>query len=164
MYNLLVENNPDSWKTGRHSFSRSRFLEYTEDNLRAQFETIDTRAVATLTSIPALFMYETGGDDGFFGVVTRMDGGPADFEYELLKGYPRVPHSLLSEHAMLFGIERIELNRTHWAVKNIDLQKAFERCGFELPAFDPYGYASQEAEPEGGGGASSRARLLPRSP
>ena len=64
MYNLLITSQDRAWEESPYFlYETSRFLEYTDDELRVQFEKLDVAAIARICAMPALFMYEEEVDE-----------------------------------------------------------------------------------------------------
>jgi nucleoside phosphorylase len=145
MYNLLITAEDGAWDRTAYSYEEARFLEYTDDEFRERFRQLDKAAVKQLCSIPALFMYEQQrGLAGWIGRVTTITKHlrMVTLKFEIDSNYPPIPWEFLEEYKTELHISaRWEDNRTHWAVKNVDLMEVLEplvgKAGFsvaELPA------------------------------
>jgi hypothetical protein len=70
---------PDLAEPDPLEIARVRFLEYTEENIRAQLRSLSTEAVAALRSWPSLIMEEGRGDErAFLGRILGISIGTAD--------------------------------------------------------------------------------------
>lgn len=124
MFNVLIHGNDEAWNDGRVTLERSRFLEYTDDDLKARFKDLDGAAREALMSMPALFANERTCRKGArLGRITeiRPSQKSIDFRFEF---YPdmSVSAKALDEHLRVLGIdEKYEIHRTHWAVKHGDI-------------------------------------------
>lgn len=131
MYNLIMAGALGAWDEPRSELDRSRVGEYTDDALRARYLVLDERAIGELTSLPALFAYEKVHDaPARLGRVTRIStrGKLVRFEYIFAKTPPIASKAIVSNRVAL-DIDEWELNRTHWAVKDIDLIGVLDNAG-----------------------------------
>ncbi|RKH74045.1 AAA family ATPase [Corallococcus sp. AB049A] len=132
MYNLLVVALAGEWDSPSRTYTceRSRFLEYTEEYISAQFKKLDPEAVAKLCSYPTLFAYEEKVDlPARLGRITRIAASPGGvtFTYQIDPQAPSLSRDDLVENRVGLGIgHAFELNRTHWAVKDVDLLAAMQ--------------------------------------
>jgi hypothetical protein len=130
MYNLWVTAKTGAWDemAGSYKYDRYRFLEYTEDALVSRFKTLSPEAISTLLSLPTLFVYETIVDSpARVGRITQIKPGPdsVTLAFELdLRQRPLHQEELMDMRVALRIDHSFEFNRTHWAVKNIELDKA----------------------------------------
>ena len=58
MYNLFVTAQEGAWDTQGYEFDRSRFLEYTPDDVAARFKDLKISQLDALHKLPCLFAYE----------------------------------------------------------------------------------------------------------
>lgn len=140
MYNLLITSQDRAWEESPYFlYETSRFLEYTDDELRVQFEKLDVAAIARICAMPALFMYEEEVDEpGFVGRITavKRDGRGLYVSFELDRS-KRFEWSDFDGKLHDLGIfKSFELARTHWAIKDVDLDRAI-RLAPKLPEVSP---------------------------
>lgn len=125
MYNLLIAGNAGTWDEGRLELEVERAVrEYTDSALTAKFGSFDEEARKALLSFPSLFAYERGVNaDARLGRLKaiRPHGRDVRLEYELYTDLPPIPAEALSRLTWELDIGKLELNRTHWAVKSVDL-------------------------------------------
>lgn len=139
MYNLVVSGSPDSFQGEIFDLEIGRCVrEYTDEALSKQFGDLGTDAVAALVQLPTLFAYENGNHKPpAFGrlrdIVYRKAHGQVRLDYELLPLQPFLTHEQLTALGFELDIGKWELNRTHWAVKDVDLPKELHRVGLTLP-------------------------------
>ncbi len=120
MYNLLI-----GLKDG--VVDSERMLEQTEAALRA--EMISDPGYSRLLWLPTLVMPElqNGGNESPFAKIGHIEsiqrnGRKYKFSFVPNPMVPKFPIAKVSEMATSFGINGdFELNRMHWAVKNVDL-------------------------------------------
>lgn len=141
MYNLFVCASVDSWGGAPWIIEEDRCVrEYTNKDITARFGKLDAAAIAELKRLPCIFAYESiNKRDPHFGVirdVTRRQG-KVRVEYELRPVVPFLTWQDLENLTFELDITRTELNRTHWAVKNVDLAKELHRAReIDLPERD----------------------------
>jgi hypothetical protein len=112
---------------------RSRFGEYTAEGLRVRYERLDDEALGELRSIPALLAYEQGHSlPARVARITKFSQSAGDelrFEYELVEGIPSIDADVVTDLAWELDIGGFEMNRTHWAVKDVDLIDVLREAG-----------------------------------
>lgn len=126
MYNLLVTAVEGSWDTGFYEFDKSRYLEFTNEDITSALSDLSTLNIEKLKSYPCLFAYEGERDNVLVGYLTSIkeQGRNIRIEFEFDQEIGPIPFTDLRPIAPLLDIRRWEMNRTHWAVKDEDL---FER-------------------------------------
>lgn len=138
MYHLFVSGDRNAWTGDPWAMPDvGRCLsEYTEPELRDRYGRLDGESVNALRRFPCVFAYEQGLHiDPRFGVirdVTRRSGG-VRVEYEIVSLERFVTANELADAAFDLDIMDWELNRTHWALKNVDLAKELHAKGIVLP-------------------------------
>lgn len=139
MYNLIVSANADSFEGEPFALELGRSVrEYTEEAITAQYGALDALAVAALLQLPTLFAYENGNNKApRFGrltdIVLRRAHGMVRLDYELMPVEPFLTHDQMAGLGFELDISKWELNRTHWAVKDVELPKELHRIGVRLP-------------------------------
>lgn len=126
MYNLIVSGNHESWDGKPFELERgSRILrEYTSEILTERFGKLDQPAEQALRGFPSLFAYEYGVDKpAHLGWITgiRHLGQSVRVEYQIDPILPAIPPNELNGLRSELDIEKLELYRTHWALKDVDL-------------------------------------------
>ncbi|WP_246717947.1 hypothetical protein [Rhizobium sp. BK060] len=107
---------------------KGRFGEYTDDDLRERFLSLDGKAIQELLSLPALFWHETGckkaGRIGWLDEIKHA-GRNLQAKFAFDPFIPEIPFDMMLELApsldIRMGKRELEGHRTHWAVKNVDL-------------------------------------------
>lgn len=140
MYNLLVGFLPGTAMGGR-------VFEYTESQVEGYFKPSGTPDLVRLSKLPTLLMPEVGNSQPQVALVGRLtnlawEGRDLRYQFTPNPTVRPIPMARIQELAPSLEIDDWELNRTHWAVKAVDL----------------YGTL---AEPEPGS-STSRAFRLPR--
>ena len=135
MYNLLVTAVDDQWKKRAYELERSRCVnEYTEDDIIQKYGDLGKDAIEALMTTPCLFAYETQKPrtpDARLGWLTRVrpSRGMVRIEYEIEKSLPAVTAARLERLKSELDITNWELNRTHWAVKDVNLIQVLMTAG-----------------------------------
>ncbi|MBB4607276.1 hypothetical protein GGR59_003557 [Xanthomonas arboricola] len=136
MFNFLVTASDGAWGLPGYEFSRSRFLEYTSDEIAASFRELKAPQIDALKELPCLFAYE-GTDEpmrvGKLKSIKQRDGGRLLFiQPELDQQIPPIPFERIKPLQASLDIRAWELNRTHWAIKDGDLFEVLALAGIAL--------------------------------
>jgi hypothetical protein len=125
MYNLLVTAKDGAWNEGFYEYDKSRFLEYTNEDIATALKELSPSHIENLKSYPCLFAYEGEDSDVRVGYLTSIKerGRKLLIEFEFQQDIEPIPFSLIQPIAPLLDIRGWEMNRTHWAVKDEDLFK-----------------------------------------
>jgi hypothetical protein len=138
LYNLFVSGARDSWEDKPFQIELSRCVrEYTSADLTARFGNLDEESRGELQKLPCVFAYETGiGKDPKFGfirrILRRQDEVQVDFQIKQLS--PFLSADQLKDMSFELDIAKYELNRTHWAIKEVNLAKELHAKGVTLPS------------------------------
>jgi hypothetical protein len=139
MYNLLVSGSSEAWDGDPWVIDLSRCVrEYTDTEITKRFGDLDSNAVSELKKLPCIFAYESFNEmDPKFGVLREITKrqGQVRIEYEI----QAVPQFLsaddLARLSFELDISKWELNRTHWAVKDVNLAKELRGEDIALPGW-----------------------------
>jgi hypothetical protein len=139
MYHLFVSGDDNAWLGEPWAMpDLTRCLrEYTQPDLRDRYGSLEPDAINALRRFPCIFAYEGVRKDPHFGVirqVTKRSGG-VRVEYDIIPLDQFLTARQLADAAFDLDIGNWELNRTHWALKDVDLAKELEAKGIELPAW-----------------------------
>lgn len=127
-----MHSDPDFWSEdiGFVDFPKNRFLEYTEDHLKEQFQSLDENVVNRLKSFPTLFSTEHESADTRIGKITNIVvlSHTLRIYYELSSDhFPLAKGTLQNNKQKLnIGVNDLEFYRTHWAVKESDISSFYE--------------------------------------
>lgn len=146
-YHLFVTND-DPFEDNRFLVDRCRALnenEYTDEDFVDDFASLSPEAIETLKTYPAIVTTENhdyGETDedhlAFWGFLNKIRVRSNGIRITFTPVHP-FPLQRLNENAGLFGIEArsrfSELNRNHWALKRVNLLRAFTEA--EIP-YTPY--------------------------
>ncbi|WP_083417786.1 toll/interleukin-1 receptor domain-containing protein [Burkholderia contaminans] len=138
-YNLLMSGNEEAWTGTSWAMDRSRVFEHTDDGVKRRFAALDDSALSLLMSLPTLFAYEKGIETparvGRITEITRRRDGRDEFAltFSLDPAVPPIPSGKFSDLLRELNIERkLEVHRTHWAVKNVDLGRVLHEAGLTI--------------------------------
>ncbi len=139
MYNLLVSNDPEAWDGEPWQIDLERSVrEYTNKEITTRFGELDAASVEQLTLLPCILAYEEhhrlAPKFGVLRGITKRQGS-VRIEYEIQPVEPFLSAADLSEFKFELDIAKWELNRTHWAVKDVNLPKELHVKGITLPAW-----------------------------
>lgn len=138
MYNLFVSAGADAWNGAPWTIEEGRCVrEYTDKDITARFGDLDAAAVAELKLFPSIFAYESSNQrDPHFGIIRDVirRQGQVRVEYELTPVTPFLSWQDLDTLKFELDISGWEMNRTHWAVKDVNLPQEVQRArGIALP-------------------------------
>jgi len=135
VYNLLVTSVDKQWKKNAYELDRVRCVhEYTDDDIIAKFGALGKSAIDTLITTPCLFAYEVqkprtpGARLGWLNRI-RPSGTKVRIEYEIENALPAVTAGRINKLKSELDITDWELNRTHWAVKDVNLIQVLVTAG-----------------------------------
>ncbi len=125
MYNLLVSFDEDSWNISPYTFDKQRFCEYTVKELKAKYTDLSATNILDITQWPTLFTTEHESSPSRIGYITRIKNktGKIEFSYEIDPVFPALPIGTLDRLKEALDISKLEMYRTHWAIKDEDLFK-----------------------------------------
>ena len=138
MFNLLITHSEDAWLTSPSEILLNRFLEYTDIPNKKSFLAMTEEEMQQLLTLPAIFAYEKGSDlDPKFGRVTKAKarGEFLHIFFEIIDLPKFLSQEEFQSLAPKFDLYDYELNRTHWAVKEVDLSNVLSDFGIALPGW-----------------------------
>jgi hypothetical protein len=161
LYNLIMTAREGEWeyaneKSGSAKILRSRFLEHTDKDIAEQFRSLNPAVLQRLLEIPSLFAYEVGvASAARVGRLLdiHVQAKTLEIWFEFDPSVPAISPEKFSEILERLGVGNAEQQRTHWAIKNIDLYfeiLASDLVNTELEAIPP--------EPPSGPGPQYRPR------
>lgn len=124
MFNFLVAGNTDAWNGEPYTYERSRLFEYTEDAISSRFNELREDQIERLLVLPSIFAYEWGrARDARAGQIIKIGirNREVIVTYRFDDHIDPIPHQLLIDRSRSLDIGDWELNRTHWAVKDVDV-------------------------------------------
>ncbi|MYF27310.1 MAG: TIR domain-containing protein [Gammaproteobacteria bacterium] len=140
MFNLLVSSNENDWNGEPFVLERSRCVsEYTDPEIAARFGELNAEQVRELCSLPCVFAYENQcAKDPKFGVLRSVKARAARdvrIEYSIMPCEQFATAPDLESMGRLLDIHGFEMNRAHWAVKDVDLARELALKGMTLPGW-----------------------------
>ena len=133
MYNLFVTALEGAWDRDFYELPRSRFLEFTSEDVAARFQDLKQPQIQALIKLPCLFAYEGADGPFYLGRLRsiRIRDRLLLIEFEIDRARGPIPFAQIEPLQALLDIRSWEMNRTHWAVKDEDLSAALRRIGVE---------------------------------
>jgi hypothetical protein len=139
MYNLFISAGSTAWNGEPWQIEQSRCVrEYTDNAIIEQFGELDGAAIEALKKLPCIFGYESSNCKApHFGIIRDVvkRQGQVRVEYEIQPVDPFLTAEDMEKLMFELDIGKWELNRTHWAVKDINLPKELSGRGIQLPAW-----------------------------
>ena len=145
MYNLFVCGHAGSWSGDPWTVERSRCIntdEHTDGDVAERFGDLDTAQIRELCGFPCIFAFEGWEKAPKFGflrdVIVLRSRAEVKVKYELIEVQPRfLTADELEELQTQLAIITWERRRTHWAVKDVDLDRVLlDAKGISLPRKD----------------------------
>jgi hypothetical protein len=132
LYNLLISADENAWESNTNIFDVDRCWEYTEKDIVEKFGKLGRTEINEIKNLPCIFAYEDYcKKDASIGYITdilvRQVGIKITFQkLEVL--------SVENLHNLEFelDIKKWEFNRTHWAIKKVNLYKELQHIGISL--------------------------------
>ncbi|WP_459379020.1 toll/interleukin-1 receptor domain-containing protein [Serratia sp. ser-z] len=133
MFNLLVSACEDDWNNPSWVISKSRFLEYTDDDIKDRFKNLSEDVINTLKTIPTFFMYEDyHRASAKIGQITEIQRRQTEIKitYAFNPAIKEIPYERLRTIYRELDISnKFEPNRTHWAIKDVNLIETLQQIG-----------------------------------
>ncbi|HCK64659.1 MAG TPA: hypothetical protein DHW49_00205 [Anaerolineae bacterium] len=126
MYNLFVTAELERWNRSYVTFESKRVFEYTSSHIFEKYKILNSLTKKELLSFPSLFTYEKFRQlDARIGWINNISvtRGSVQIEFDIDFYYPSIRAEDLDKLSSALDIDSGEMNRTHWAVKNVDLFK-----------------------------------------
>lgn len=118
MFNFLVTAEIGAWDRPGYEYDRSRFLEYTSEDISASVRELKAPQLKALTEMPCLFAYEGTDEPMRVGrlkkVKLRNSERTLYLEPDLDPLVPPIPFEQIKPLQTSLDIRSWELNRTHW--------------------------------------------------
>ncbi|MGO6815537.1 TIR domain-containing protein [Rhizobium brockwellii] len=121
MFNLLIAYTEDEWVGDEWRIERSRVaIEYTTNDISERYRELDETAISELKSFPCLFAVEHEAVATKIGYITNIlvEGGDVSVGFEFDQNLPELPQGALENMRQEIELGKLELYRTHWAVKD----------------------------------------------
>jgi TIR domain-containing protein len=125
MYNLLMTAASGAWNDPTWVLSMDRFLEHTNPAIGARYQSLSDAVVEELKALPALFTYERFvGEPARVGRIIEIQRRTREIKITLAHDptVPPIPADVVSGLYPQLDVDtKLEIHRTHWAVKEVDL-------------------------------------------
>lgn len=142
MYNLFVSASEDEWNGNPCVLDATRCVrhhEYTDEQIAQRYGALNEAALKELTRLPSIFAYEAACRlDPKFGIIREVTArrGQVRIEYEIIPVDPFLVAADFDALSFELDIGNWEMNRTHWAVKDVNLPKELHAArGIALPSW-----------------------------
>lgn len=135
LYNLLISGDDNAWESRSVIFDVDRcIVEYTDKDLINRFVKLGRDEIKGIKKIPCIFAYEDYcNKDASIGYITDIVVRQVGIKLTSEKMEVLSSENL---HKLQFklDIKNWEFNRTHWAIKKVDLLKELNSIDISLKA------------------------------
>ena len=125
LYNLIMHYSPEFWLGDSEyvDFSKDRFLEHTDEDVREKFKSLDDATKSKLLKLPTLFATEQEEADTRIGKITKIEEEPRNLRiyFKFENKYAPLTKGALQSPELGLNLDSAELYRTHWAIKKANL-------------------------------------------
>ncbi|MCH5716685.1 TIR domain-containing protein [Niabella hibiscisoli] len=138
MFNLFVSGDSEEWNGEPFEIELPRCIrEYTDPELTRKFGAFDPASISELKRLPSIFAYEASCKQSpKFGYVrdikVRRDKVKVEYDIRTIEEF--LTFEKLNEMSFDLDIGKLELNRTHWALKDVNLLKELHAKGIKIPS------------------------------
>ncbi|EMZ7273093.1 TPA: FRG domain-containing protein [Klebsiella pneumoniae] len=152
MFNLIMGGSPDVFEhwpmfvkdEGVSDFPISRMLESTSDEIRQKLTPLNEKALSFIESLPVLFMtekytdWDTAGYPDYIdiGIGTisnvRIEKKDVYFTFKITKRFNKQQITNKKAYERILELGSFGLSRTHWGIKDKDLQQTLISLGLEI--------------------------------
>jgi len=133
MYNLLMTAGEGNWDQPTWIVNSSRYLEYTNNVIAERFRQLSDDVILSLLNLPTLFTYESYlHAPAYVGRITSIERRLQDLKIGFARdpNVPMIQYEALQKMANDLDIsDAWEWNRTHWAIKDVDLTAVLRAHG-----------------------------------
>lgn len=137
MYNLFVSGDCDDWNGSPFQIGLGRCVrEYTNQRVTEIYGQLDGDSVSHLIQLPCIFAYEKHCEKPpKFGYIKEIISRQNEvrIEYKIVDVHPFLSVSDFERMYFDLDVGKMEMFRTHWAVKQVNLRKALIPFGIALP-------------------------------
>jgi hypothetical protein len=125
-----MHSNPKFWENDETYaiFTKDRFLEYTEEHIKEEFEALDYTVINKLKKIPVLFATEHEQTETKIGKITDIKAFSNSIHIYFKIDSKKNPliRGTLKDPALKINFDGYELYRSHWAIKEVDFYKFYQ--------------------------------------
>ena len=139
MYHLIVHGHDEAFQRGPETLERGRALqtnEFTHESLVERYGSFSAETIEALLGFPVIFAYETArGLPVRIGWLTRIQvrAGGVRYYFEFDEAIEPIPHERIMQLEWDLDFTEWEMNRTHWALKDVDLFEVLADAGIIAP-------------------------------
>lgn len=137
LFNLFVSGDSEDWNGDPFEIETSRCLrEYTDPYITKKYGSFNLAAINELKRLPTIFAYELSCNlPPKFGYVhdIKARGDKVKIMYDIRPIQPFLTQQTLEDMSFDLDIGKLELYRTHWAVKDVNLLKELHTKGITVP-------------------------------
>ena len=133
MYSLLVSNEVEDRNEGVFGIERSRFLEYTTDQIALQLRALSIEARESIKSWPCILMPEGRGEEKAYLVNIRdlsVSRAEVTVTVSPVPGVSIMTNDALWKMRNVLDVGDFEFSRHHWAIKDRDLFEILGGAGY----------------------------------
>ena len=141
MYNLFVSGFDEQWNQGSWVLENQRYLQYTNDVIKEKFGKLTDDTLNYLMSIPVLLAYESRNDRAArIGKITSISRRLNDVEvqWEVDPTWAPIASNLIEKLSTELDIDKMEMYRTHWSIKDVDVYRVLRNSGIKKLKDDTY--------------------------
>lgn len=137
MYNLFVSGSDESWDGEPYTLEVGRCVrEYTDAEITEKYGDFNPKQIEAIRRFPCIFAYEAGcNKDPKFGIVREITKrqGKVKIVYDLVELDTFITHIDILDLLFELDISDWEMNRTHWAIKDVNIAKELAAKKVYLP-------------------------------
>ncbi len=141
MYNIFVSSDRGAWNGEPIKLAKDRCVrDFTSEEMKERFGPLAEYQVRRLRRLPSVFAYERQCDKNpLFGFVSdvAVKEKYVTVKYTVMDVDRFLTADQLEEYHNELGLTSWELDRTHWAVKEVDLARQLRPMGINLPVWRP---------------------------
>ncbi len=136
VYSFINSADAFKWEKNPTSFEGSRIGEYTEGFILNRFVDSAGRLNSSIADFPVLFSTEAPNDIAArVGRIEKLewDGGDPIITFGFDENFRPITQRELRDIQWELDIEDFEFYRTHWAIKQADIERILKNRGFNRP-------------------------------
>lgn len=139
MYNLFISGDEEAWLNNSYILDRDRCIkvkEFTSEEIVEKYGSLTVNQISEIKKFPCIFAYETQcKKDPKFGYLTDITErqNKVRLEINFIETPSFITHDGFLNYDFDLDISNWEYNRTHWAIKDVDLYKFFEKNNIKMP-------------------------------
>jgi hypothetical protein len=133
LFNLLISYGPESWDKNTFEYEKSRAaVEYTVTKISERYKDFSDFAIEELKSFPTLFVTEGESVESRIGYIQniRLREKTVVINFEFDPILPMLPIGAIEAIRSEIDLGRLELMRTHWAIKDEPIFDILIRHGY----------------------------------